>query len=558
MAVVRYGRREPRIFTPPQRTLEPRSEATEGHTLGYAVIDFATHILGLTLFPWQEWFFIHALELRPDGSLRFKTVLLLVARQNGKSTISQVLALFVLYVLQWRMVLGTAQDLDTAEAVWDEAVSMVNETTEDDDGEDVFVRPELAGEVAQVVQVNGKKALVLKGRRRWKVKTAGRGAGRGFSGDLVMVDELREHRNWLAWGAITKTTLARPHALIFALSNAGDVSSVVLKQLRRMAHIALGDPDGIAQMSALEAFTLEADAEGAAAIEDDETLFIAEWSTPPGMDKWDRDGWEYANPSLGWLIEERTIAGACRTDPEWVFRTEVLCQWPDGAIEGPYPPGTWDRCANTPIDGPVGPALAAEDVLTGPLVACVGVSADQSRACVVVAGLRADGRPQVEVRASRIGTHWVEGFLSRPEVAARVTCVTGQSKGGPTAPLLQDLAESESFPLPVVDWSGQELLNAHSSFLQLVSRAGVRHNGQPALDAPANMAATRTLGGVDVIDLRGSPCDAAPLLAAVGAVWLLDHQPVVEPFEMPPMPEVAVLSDSDPADRGLDVATVQF
>lgn len=557
MADIRYGRREPRIFTPPLRTLEPRTPETEQRTLGYSVIDFAAHILGLNLWPWQEWFFIHALELREDGRLRFKTLLLLVARQNGKSTISQVLALFVLYVLRWRMVLGTAQDLDTAEAVWDEAVSMIQATDEDDDGEEYLLRPELAAEVRQVVQVNGKKALVLTDRRRWKVKTAGRGAGRGFSGDLVMVDELREHRNWLAWGAITKTTMARPHALVFALSNAGDVSSVVLKSLRRTAHLALGDPDGIAQVSALEAFTQEAETADAGVESDDESLFIAEWSTPPGLDKWNRDGWAWGNPSLGWMIQEESIAAACRTDPEWVFRTEVLCQWPEGAIEGPYPPGRWDACANVPVDGPTGPALAPEDVLTGPLVACVAVSADQSRAHVVVAGVRADGRPQVEVRASRVGTHWVEAFLSDPKVSRRITCVTGHSRGASSAPLIQELRDSEDFKLPVVEWSGPHFLNAHASFLQRVSRGELAHNAQPALDAAASMASTRNLGGVDVIDLRESPCDASPLLAAIGAVWLLDHQPVVEAFEMPPLPVVAVLTDRS-ASHELDAATIRF
>jgi phage terminase large subunit-like protein len=39
---------------------------------------------------------IHALELLPDGTFRFRTVVLLVARQNGKSTLMQVLTL-------WRM-----------------------------------------------------------------------------------------------------------------------------------------------------------------------------------------------------------------------------------------------------------------------------------------------------------------------------------------------------------------------------------------------------------------------------------------------------------------------
>src|SRR5699024_5672379 len=162
-------------------------------------------------------------EQLEDGAFRFKTIVLLVARQNGKSTISLVLGLFALYVLQWSTVLGVAQDLDTAEEILDLATELVMASEEDDDGEESAWRPWLRDQVAKVVAINGKRALQLKGRRRWKVKAATRGAGRGFSGDLILFDELREQRDWLAWGAVTKSTMARSHALIFALSNAGDI-----------------------------------------------------------------------------------------------------------------------------------------------------------------------------------------------------------------------------------------------------------------------------------------------------------------------------------------------
>src|SRR5690606_14406289 len=89
---------------------------------------------------------------------------------------------------------------------------------------------------------------------RYKVKAANRRAGRGLSGNLVLLDELREHQNWQAWGAITKTTLARAEAMILALSNAGDVTSVVLAYLRRTAHRVLGDPDGICAAAEQTAF----------------------------------------------------------------------------------------------------------------------------------------------------------------------------------------------------------------------------------------------------------------------------------------------------------------
>jgi phage terminase large subunit-like protein len=77
------------------------------------------------LLPWQRWLLIHMLELLPDNSLRFRTVVVLVARQNGKSTLSQVLALWFMYVYGVGMVLGTAQDLDTAEEIWQGAVDLV-------------------------------------------------------------------------------------------------------------------------------------------------------------------------------------------------------------------------------------------------------------------------------------------------------------------------------------------------------------------------------------------------------------------------------------------------
>src|SRR5262245_1903413 len=72
------GRTEPRLFTPPLRPLNRKTSR------GFEVIDFAK-MIGEPLLPWQEWAVIHALELNPDGTYRFRTVLILVARQNGKS-----------------------------------------------------------------------------------------------------------------------------------------------------------------------------------------------------------------------------------------------------------------------------------------------------------------------------------------------------------------------------------------------------------------------------------------------------------------------------------------
>ena len=209
----RFGSKVPRIFTPPLR------ELTDETSLGFAAIEFAEDVCGIGLFPWQKWLLVHALELAPeltvstmdqrgklDPIFRFRKIVVLVARQNGKSTLSQVLSLFFLYVLGTDLVLGTAQDLDTAEEVWDGALDIIDET------------PELAALADKPIRVNGKKTIRLLTGERYKVKAANRKAGRGLSGDLILLDELREHQSWDAWGAITKTTMARPAAMIWALS----------------------------------------------------------------------------------------------------------------------------------------------------------------------------------------------------------------------------------------------------------------------------------------------------------------------------------------------------
>jgi hypothetical protein len=566
----KHGSTEPRVYTPPLRPLEPRSPQTEACTLGYDVIDFAHDVLGVTLYPWQQWLLVHMLELLPDGSLRFRNVVVLVARQNGKSTLSQVLALWFMIVWGWPLVLGTAQDLDVAEEIWQGAVDYL----EEDD--------ELSALVKRVVKVNGKKSLELKSGSRYKVKAASRRAGRGLSGNLVLLDELREHQSWDAWGAITKTTMARAEALVVALSNAGDITSVVLRYLRRMAHQALGDPDGICRDEESAGGPAAFDIEGmdlvGAEDEDDpdadyedwdddeldaedleadaDTLGLFEWSAPPGCDRWDRDGWSWSNPSRGYSITDRTIASAARTDPEWVFRTEVLCQWSDGTAEGPFPPGSWEAGQNQPGEGPDGkPVVRLEDRLVGNVVACVDQSVDRSHTFIAFAGYRADGIAQAEVVAGRHGEEWVADWLM--EHRARVKRVTGQSRGADVSPLLAALDGSARFTIPVVEMAGAGLLEVFATAFDAVRDETVRHHVQPVLDIAARTAATNTLsGGAKLLDRRNSPSDVAPLMAWCGALWLLlRHRP--DPPPPPPPPKALTPQVEDAVDTS-DLATAGF
>lgn len=569
-----YGSAEPRICTPPLRELTPET------SLGFDVIDFAHDVLGIVLDPWQRAALIRMLELLEDGSLRFETVVVLVARQNGKSTLAQVLTIYVLVAWGWPLVLGTAQDLDVAEQLWQEVVDLV----EDND--------ELADLVAKVVRVNGKKELKLTTDVSYKVKAANRRAGRGLSGNLVLLDELREHQNWDAYGAITKTTMARGGAsLILALSNAGDALSRVLRYLRLIAHRALGDPDGVVAASDetadgpteldLDALQhgddttddqddvdeFDTDDLGDLDVEDLEqeadSLCLLEWSAPPGCDRRDRVGWSWANPSRRYRITDRKIAASLK-DPEWVMRTEVLCQWNDGATNGPFAPGSWEATTiPTVMDDTTGRQKVASGVhrIDGQVYAGVAQTNNRGTTYIAFAGWRPDGLPQVEVVAARAGGEWVAEWLTDPARKGRIKGVGGQTKGAPEATLLRSMQQQVSFRMPVVDLIGGNMIDAYADADEMIREKRVWHMPWPVLDLAAQTAEWKILaGGQRIIDSVKSPVDPAALRAWIAALWMLHHP---EP-DTPPPPPPGQVAKVDPArnpsspSSGVNFADVRF
>lgn len=497
------GFTEPRIYTPPLRELTPET------SYGYSVIEFAETVLEMNLFPWEKWFYIHALECNEDGTFRFRIILLLVARQNGKSTVVEVLTLWAMFVLGLSLVLGTAQSLDTSEETWEGAVNLAQEN------------PELAPMVDRVVRVNGKKELRLTTGERYKVAAASRKGARGKTSDLVVLDELREHLNWEAWGAVTKTTNARSNALIMCMSNAGDAFSVVLRHLRYKAHMALGDPDG---WCASVGDVGGDDSSDEAA---DDTLAIFEWSAAPHRDVRDRVGWQEANPSMGYgTITERVIASDCSTDPEPTFRTEDLCQWVETLRPEPFPEGAWlggvdEKSAIAP---------------SAPKYFGVDVASDRTRSSIAVCGQREDGLWHVEVIARRVGNEWIEEALETLVAKWGNIRIAFQERGAPISAIAGKLGAIKGVEIEpcgganLTAWCGRFWDSVAASAPpseedddneKVYDAVRVMHRPQPALDAAARIAATRPLGdGAWAWDRGRSPEDISALVACTMAFGL--------------------------------------
>lgn len=487
------GSETPRIYTPPLRELTPDT------TLGYDVIEFAESILKLHLNPWQRWLFVHALEIEGEFGgewrFRYRTVVVEIGRQNGKTFVGMIIALFALYILGMALVLGTAQDLEQAEDTWNAVVEMAQ------------ADERLASEIDHVWRTNGAKRLQLTGSRQYRVKATTRRAGRGKSADLILLDELREHTDWEAWGALTKTTIARENALVWCMSNAGDGASVVLRHLRIQAHRMLGDPDGI----------VKALGDGAIIGEDmdDAALGWFEWSAEPGADPSDPEAWAMANPSLGWTIPERNIRSALATDPPDVFKTECLCQWVEAVVQPPFPDGAWE-----------GGYDAASSIPEGaPFSVGVDISADRGSTAVAVCGRRADGRLHGELVQYRAGIGWLLDWLrervGRPDWPQPIR-VAMQGRGAPVSAICELVDAIDG--VEAVEVAGRDLGGYCGRMWDAVAASAqgdeksdavpLMHLPQPILDLAANTAVTRPMGdGAWAWDRVKSREDISPLVA---------------------------------------------
>jgi hypothetical protein len=507
----------PRIWTPPLVTGPPGPcgcgcSLTAATSLGFSAVQFAEDVLGVELMPWQRWLLIHALEVLRDGRFRFRTVLVLAARQNGKTLCVEVKNLWKLFVLRVPLVIGTAQILDYAEESWDKAVEMIEGI------------PELAAELVHVDRTNGKKAFKLVGGMRWKIAAASRKGGRSLSGDDVNLDELREHHTWESWGAVTKTTLARRKAQVWAFSNAGDDRSVVLNDLRDKGLAALEDP------------TVES------------SLGLFEWSAPDDCPIDDLNGRAQANPSLGYPqgISMEALDAAAETDPEPIFRTECMCQRVPDLVPSKIPLTAWVKCADP------------KSKMVGGLVLAWELSWDRSYGAIGIAGYRADGIPHIELIDYRQGPDYIPGRVGELVKKHQILAVV-YNPAGPGASMLTEVTDRLPVKLEPKTMTARDQANACGRLYDAATteqdgRRMLRHLGDDRLLEALRKSATRPLVDAWAWDMRASTGEISPLAVVTNALhglYVYGKPPTPAP---PPM--VTVITDK--AERGSSFLEMGF
>ncbi len=519
------GSMTPRVFTPPLEhhctgpALDDNGDLAEcpcgcglnpDTSWGFNCNYFAENVLHWNLLPYQKWLNIHALE-KDDatGGFRFKILIVLISRQQGKTYWLKQLGLWRLFINgtgradRWspgaKLAVIAAQNLQYAEGVLKEVVDEIR----DNRG--------LSQELINHRVTNGNHRAILTNRRYWRAATASRKGGRSLAVDIAMLDELREHTTSDAWDAIAPTTLVRAFSQIVCTSNAGDQRSEVLRHLREPA---------------LKRITTGETA--------DTRTGLFEWSVPDDVDPRDDVYWHLANPALGHLNDFKLDDLRAMFEAEQYrnlpgFQTEHLCMWVDALKPGIMPAEHWAETLD--------PTSRRAEGST--VYAALDVNYERSRSFVAIAARRADGNLHIEVVQAARGTDWIIPWLSGNDEKGmdrrkKFAGVAVQKTGAPASGMIDDLRQAG---IPVVEWGpGVEVAGGCGLIYDQITEHKIFHGPAPVLDRAAASGVSRNVGEGWVFDRRNSPVDVSPLIACTAAAWL-EHQPIAGAPQIHPWPD---------------------
>lgn len=225
------GEQQPRIHCVPPYVSSAGVEAVE-----------MCRLIGLTLDPWQERCLTDALGERADGTWSAFQVGVCAPRQNGKNVgTAEPRELVGLFLLDEPLITHSAHEFKTAMESFRRTKAIIEGT------------PEFSRRVKRVIESHGDEGIELKPRpvssvgtgrlirppsQRLQYRTRTKGGGRGFSGNLLVLDEAMILPE-AAMGALLFTLSAQINPQVWLLGSAVDRRlheyGLVFSRMRRAA-----------------------------------------------------------------------------------------------------------------------------------------------------------------------------------------------------------------------------------------------------------------------------------------------------------------------------------
>lgn len=464
-SVALLGAQRPRVSVSPPAVSSAGQEAVE-----------LAASAGLVLDDWQRHVLDVGLGERADGKWSAFEVGLIVGRQNGKGAILEARELAGLFLFGEQLILHSAHEFKTAQEAFRRVLSLIQNT------------PDLDKLVSRVRTSHGEEGVELRTGARLRFVARSTGSGRGFSGDVVILDEAYNLPGQ-AMGALLPTMAARPNPQVWYASSAGMDESEVLARVRDRG--AEGKPGRLAYF---------------------------EWSAPSDVDLDDREGWIAANPGLGIRIEAEFIEAERSALPEVEFARERLGIWADGRREAAIDRRLWDSLVD------------ADCAARSPVAFALKINPERTKGCITAAIKRPDGRVQLESIDYRPGTAWMLDRVAALN-ADWEPIGFALNPAGPEGSLIPGLQALGIEPVLV---AGREHAQACGAFYDALMSDMIRHGNQGPLNIAAEQAVKRPMGDAWVWHRRTS-VDIGPIDGATAAHHLLmSHadEPEAEAFAM--------------------------
>ncbi len=426
-------------------------------------------------------------------------MLVLVARQNGKTELLVILTLFWQFIDSVPLILGTSTKLDYAKESWTKARKLAEKAAKYEDNIAIAI-----GSGRWYRETNGEQESWTVEGARYKIAASNAEGGRSLTIDRLILDELRQHHDYSAYDA-SEPAASPMDAQIWALSNAGDDNSIVLNDLRGAALEYIETGEG------------------------DERLGLLEWSAPPDASPTDLEALAMANPGFGRRRDPEAVLAkarrAIRAGGEALtgFKTEDMCirvRISDPAVD----PGAWRRCHKP----------GTLDEVRARVALCLDVAPDQLHATAYAAAMVGPDTVRIDYVKAWEGAGCTD-LLRRdlPALLEQVDpAILGWFPNGPAAAIGADLGKRGRLGLEPEPIKG-ELAAVCMGFAEQITAERVAHSDDPLLNAQIGGVERLKRGDTWVFSRRGEG-HADAVYAAAGAAHLARTLP-------PPAPRPRIL-----------------